>query len=391
MNSKMKSLVKRFIRNVNRIERDYEYKRLAALLEHEKFEPVKQCRLRTIRNIIFIIPNMVPYSGGRTSVLRLGTALEMEGYSVFYMTYGNQNKAEMHEAAKINLPGYKGRMIECDAAFPADEDVVIATSWESVYFAKKTAGYKMYFIQDYEPYFHEAGDKQMLAMETYKYGFHMVSLGAWNAEVIGRELGISVDHVIDFPFESGEYEITKRDFSHYCEKEDYSIAVYVKKDSKRLPVLIPYMMGGLTEAFEKNGKSLHVFYFGSEKSEEYKNGINLGKLHKQELRQLYETCDFGMAASMTNISLVPYEMMASGLPVIEFEDGSAKSFFPEDTVILTGLNTGELGTRLLELMNQPEKIDRMITEGQRYINNFSWRKTCSQFSDIIGGIIRDKD
>ena len=40
-----------------------------------------------------------------------------------------------------------------------------------------------------------------------------------------------------------------------------------------------------------------------------------------------------MVASLTNISLVPYEMIAAGLPVIEFKDGTFEYFFSKETAI----------------------------------------------------------
>ena len=49
-----------------------------------------------------------------------------------------------------------------------------------------------------------------------------------------------------------------------------------------------------------------------------------------------------MVASMSNISLVPYEMHASGLPVIEFGDGSYPFFFGQDTAILTKIGEKDI-------------------------------------------------
>ena len=53
--------------------------------------------------------------------------------------------------------------------------LVIATSWDTVSFVKKLSGYKMYFVQDYEPYFYPFGELSLLAKKTYEQGLHMVS------------------------------------------------------------------------------------------------------------------------------------------------------------------------------------------------------------------------
>ncbi len=73
------------------------------------------------------------------------------------------------------------------------------------------------------------------------------------------------------------------------------------------------------------------------KVQSYTFGNNLGKLNKEEMKSLYEKSDFGIVASMTNISLVPYEMLAMGLPIVEFKDGSFPFFFPGEYSNACGL------------------------------------------------------
>ena len=51
--------------------------------------------------------------------------------------------------------------------------------WDSSYIVKKLPGYKMYFVQDYEPYFYPYGEKYILAKKSYELGLHMVTLGPW--------------------------------------------------------------------------------------------------------------------------------------------------------------------------------------------------------------------
>ena len=166
--------------------------RLSALLDGEDFAPIVNHTLGRIRSIVFIIPGMGAYSGGHTSILRCGTALAKHGYRVYYMTSIVQKKDDMEATARINLSHYEGEILERDDQFCTSDDVVIATSWATVYYAKKLPGYKMYFIQDYEPYFYPMGDEYLLARKTYAYQLHMISLGGWNAELIQRETGNEV-------------------------------------------------------------------------------------------------------------------------------------------------------------------------------------------------------
>ena len=139
---------------------------------------------------------------------------------------------------------------------------------------------------------------------------------------------------IDFPFEPTEYNLTVRDYSALKDKDTYTIAAFIKVDLKRLPNIINSMMFNLTKEFKKHGKKLEVKFFGIDNSFKVKCGENLGLLNKQQLSDLYKSSDFGICVSMTNISLVPFEMLATCLLVIEFKDGTFP-FFSENTVILT--------------------------------------------------------
>jgi hypothetical protein len=270
---------------------------------------------------------MVRFHGGQTSILRLGTELAKQGYLVYYAVYKNQSKEEMKICASSNLEGFLGNLISSAAFLKLQQkkspDVIVATSFDTVSYAKKFSGYKMYFVQDYEPYFYPFGEMFFLAKKTYEQGLHMVSLGAWNQEMIKKNCTVvSPIDVIDFPYEKSEYPKIERDYMAYRDKKKLVIAVYLKYYGKRLPCIIPYMLQEVKELFIHEGIELIIKYYGEAKGFRAEGGTNLGMLSKSELRDLYQTADFGMVASMSNISLVPYEMLSTGLPVIEFMDGT---------------------------------------------------------------------
>src|SRR5699024_7301132 len=133
----------------------------------------------------------------------------------------------------------------------------------------------------------------------------------------------------------------------------------VKSEEKRAPFIIQSILGKLKIEFENKNIKLEVYYFGEDKNLSLKNGTNLGKLNKDQLFELYKKCDFGVVASLTNISLVPYEMIASNLPIIEFEEGTFKFFFEEDSSILTSFDYMELSDKLYNMIKKPEKIENM--------------------------------
>lgn len=366
---------------VNKIDQD----RMDIILAGEDFIPETNRKPQEIKTVTFAIARMLRFSGGYTSILRLGSQLANNGYTVYYAVMSNrQSLKEAEENAHINLKNYKGKIIKYADIDKIHTDVIIATYWRTVYETRKLNAYKMYFVQDYEPYFSQFGEQYLLARKTYNMGYHMVTLGAWNKHMIEHECGKNdgID-VVDFPFEPSEYKLVKRDFSDLKTKATYTIAAFIKTDQKRLPNIVNAILGNLVKEFEEHGKKLYVKFFGIDKSFKCSCGENLGQLTKQQMFELYKSADFGMSASMTNISLVPYEMLATGLPLIEFEEGTFPFFFPEGTAVLTDFSYKNLYRKLMNVIENPQIAEKMIEKAQRYLSKLSWENTGKQFAEIL--------
>lgn len=369
---------------------------LDALIDNFDPTPISNVRPDKITTIAFIITRLVRFHGGQTSVLRLGTALAKRGYHVLYLVYKQQSVSEMKFCASSNLADYEGKVASFDAYFEGMNsgrfvcpDVVVASSWDTVSYAKRfDKSYRMYFVQDYEPYFYAYGEEFLMARSTYEQGLHMVSLGDWNCDMINRECNIvSPLDSISFPYEAEEYPEGVRNYAAYPDKQKFTIAVYLKFYGKRLPNLIPHMLKQVASDFRNNGLELEVLYYGEAGTFSAEGGTNLGHLNKEELASLYRRADFGMVASMSNISLVPYEMHASGLPVIEFADGTYPYFFPENTAVLTSFGDTKLSDKLLEVIRNPYILENMHTTAKEYLSTLSWERTGAEFADILNKCI----
>ncbi len=244
----------------------------------------------------------------------------------------------------------------------------------------------MYFVQDYEPYFYSYGEDYILAKETYNFGYHIVSLGKWNLKKIKEENSgkNSILNFIEFPYEKKEYPNIERNYSSYEEKKEIKLCVYVKSDSKRIPYVIEHILKKLKfELKEKKNINLNITYFGNENYLKLSEGRSLGKITKEQLLKLYRESDFGMCASLTNISLVPYEMMSTGLPVIEFMEGSFTSFFSEKSAILTDFNYKTLLERMIYYIENPALITKCCKSAKIELETLSWQKSGIQFLEIL--------
>ena len=385
---------KRFLLSgIHYMQAKAEMVRVSAELKRYSFDVIQNKTPKKKRYILFLITRMVRFHGGQTSLLRLGTKLSAMGFDVGYAVYKSQSKEEMALCAKSNLADFHGHLFTMEdlsrmiSGEKKSADLVVASSWDTVSFAKKLPGYKMYFVQDYEPYFYQFGEIFLLAKKTYEQGLHMVSLGAWNKKMIERECHpVSAIDVIDFPYEAAEYPFRERDFSVYQSKKTLRLAVYLKYYGKRLPCIIPDLLCKLKKLLAEKGIALSVDYFGEAESFHALGGRNLGMLGKEELKNLYYSADFGMVASLSNISLVPYEMLSAGLPVIEFADGTFSEFFPEGSATLIGLSAEELCEKLIALLRQPERLKLQLSFARAYMDGLGWEKSAAQFAEIIKGL-----
>ncbi len=402
MGSNVEAIVRETKRKTLSLIHEMEYKaesvRMKGLLENYDPSECVQPEIKEIKTIAFIVTRMVRFHGGQTSVLRLGTQLAAHGYKVIYLSYKQQSREEMEICAASNLEGYQGKVLPMKtylAAIAANKcrrpDVVIATSWDTVSFVKKfEKSYKMYFVQDYEPYFYRFGEEFLMAKSTYEQGLHMVSLGSWNKYMIEKECENSEKRCIDvlsFPCEKSEYPRSERDYPSYIERKKITIAVYMKYYGKRLPNLIPYMLKNTAKKLEDDGIELEVLYFGEAKTFNAEGGRNLGQLNKNELYRLYRSADFGMVASMSNISLVPYEMHAAGLPVIEFKDGTYPYFFGNDTALLTSVGETDIAELLKSAIDNPNMLSQMQQRADEKMKKLSWENTGDEFDIILKNIV----
>jgi O-antigen biosynthesis protein len=351
-----------------------------ALLPYLAFNTIDNRLTVEARTITFVVPAMMPFSGGQTSILRLGSALVQRGLDVRYVCYQDQDANTMRRIAQGNLASVLGSFHPRGALEHLGSDVWVASVWETAYLVRGLKGYKAYFAQDYEPYFYPYGERFLLARQTYDMGLHVITLGAWIKQVIAQQSPAPRRiSTVSFPYEKAEYSHRARDFALYPAKTQLKLAVYIKEEEKRAPNLLPLLLGQTQALLRPQGIALEVSYFGGDQDTPYPHGRNLGRLDKPALLALYHASDLGMVASLTNISLIPYEMLAAGLPLIEFTEGSFSAFFEPGTAILTSMSPAHLAHEIVQHVRNPARLARMMTQAQAQLQHLSWAHTAAEF------------
>ncbi|MBS3649420.1 glycosyltransferase family 1 protein [Pseudaminobacter sp. 19-2017] len=275
-------------------------------------QPVPVARLKVKKNepivVNWVIGAAAPRSGGHTTAYRMVNYLQGKGYRnrvYLHDPFGGDHKyyaaiAREHYGLHCEIGDLRKGM--------SDAHAVVATDWASAYavFNARCTGKRFYFVQDFEPYFYPVGTNSLLAENTYRMGFHGITAGRWLAEKLAREFGMRSDF---FPFgcDTGRY---RRDPS----SKRGGVAFYARAGTPRRAVELGLLA---LELFARRQPEIELHLFGERIGNLHFNFINHGVVTPAKLNDIYNRCFAGLCLSLTNVSLVPYEMLASGcIPIV---------------------------------------------------------------------------
>jgi glycosyltransferase involved in cell wall biosynthesis len=249
-----------------------------------------------------------PGSGGHTTIFRMIRYLEAHGYVnrvYFYNIYGADHR--YYESILRHYYGFHGYVGDADREME-DAHAVFATAWSTAYcvFNSRCRGKRFYFVQDYEPYFHSVGAASLLAENTYRMGFHAVTAGKWLAQKLAFDFGMTADF-----------------FNFGCDTSTY----YRSKNSKRSGLVFYARREATRRGFELGLLALELFasrrpevplhFYGEAMGTLPFRFIDHGHVSPAKLNDIYNQCYAGLSLSLTNVSLVPHEMLAAGcIPVV---------------------------------------------------------------------------
>lgn len=249
-----------------------------------------------------------PGSGGHATFSRIVKYLDDAGYHnriFFYHVHRADHK--YFEGVAREHYGLMRPIGDTRDGMP-DADAVIATSWQTAYavFNAACAGKRFYFVQDFEPFFEPVGAYSVIAENTYRMGFHGITAGAWLTQKLSREYGMQADY---FPFGCDlsvyRFEPTSR---------RSGVAFYVRTGTPRRGTELGLLA---LELFAKRQPQIQIHLFGEKLEDVPFKCINHGLVTPARLNEIYNQCFAGLCLSFTNVSLVPYEMLAAGcIPIV---------------------------------------------------------------------------
>jgi hypothetical protein len=254
-------------------------------------------------------------SGGHTTMFRMIEGLERAGHEnrLYLYDTSHSDLARHERVIRENWAGVRasvhGVLGEGGGGGGMEADVWIATSWQTAHVLAsrpQLAGRRMYFVQDYEPYFYAHGALYALAEDTYRFGFTGITAGAWLAEELSERFGMR-SASFEFGADTGIYSAVPR-------ADRDGVVFYTKPAVARRG----HELGILAlERFARARPEVPIHLFGDPVPPLPFATVNHGRLRPDQLDELYNRCRVGLSLSFTNVSLIPWELLASGaVPVV---------------------------------------------------------------------------
>lgn len=327
-------------------------------------------------------------SGGHQNLFRFIDYAEKAGHRCIIYFYVNSsmfvNSAHMKEMLRESgaFPDVAAEMFMYDSAKGVDPDVqaIFATSWETAYpaFLDESPAKRFYFVQDFEPSFYPQGSHSLLAENTYRFGFHGITAGAWLSYKLKTEFGMETDH-FDFAVNSDIYSVSNFDARNevffYARpstpRRGFELGLLALEELARARPGVTISLAG------EHLKPSHVPF-------EHKS---LTLVTLSELNVVYNRCVAGLVISASNMSLLPLELMASGaVPVVN--DAPNNRMVTDNPFIEYVPDTpAAIAQKLIDLVDREHSTQR-LREMSASLDGKTWDHSGRQFLDAFEGAMR---
>lgn len=351
-----------------------------ALLGAE-FGPEIAAQILSPRTINWFIPPVGKGSGGHLNIFRFIRNLEDLGYQNNIVIVGEPAPTSAEVARREITEWFfplKARVyVGDDDGIPAAW-FAMATSWPTAYYVRRFRGShrKCYFVQDYEPWFFPAGTDALLAEATYRFGFAAFTAGSWLAQKLHDEHGMQT-YAVGFSYDRNLYHLPQaartedgvRRVMFYARpptaRRAFELGVLVLREvAKRVPSMCVVLAGWDVRGYEIPFPCEHA-----------------GLMSLDQLPALYQRCDAALVLSCSNVSLLPLELMASGVPVISNRAPYTQWLLNDDNAKLADPDIQSLVDAVVEVLDTPALAQRIRQAGAAFAEATSWEREAARMAD----------
>lgn len=332
-------------------------------------------------NIHWVIPDFAAGGGGHMTIFRMVHFLELAGHKqTIWINHPSLHKSpeDAHETIEKHFQHFSGsvRFVE-DGLLDAKGDAIIATDCWTVppVLAVKDFIRRFYFVQDFEPSFHPMGANYLAADQTYHEDLDCLCASPWLSVLMSekykrwaRHFWLAADKRIYFPPEDHKARNTRG--------RKLRIAVYARHFTARRAVELAFLA---LECLADRDIEFAVDFFGAPLTftKAPYEFVDHGVASQDALADIFRNADVGVVFSATNYSLVPQEMMACGLPIVELDGESTQAIFPENTVSLALPHPTAIADALQQLLSDETARRTQAEAASKWVGKFSWAESAS--------------
>jgi glycosyltransferase involved in cell wall biosynthesis len=321
-------------------------------------------------------------SGGHQNLFRFIRYLEKAGHKNRIYLYSTRDRRTINEIKKVLDNSYPkiSATIEPlgDEMKPAD--AIFATGWETAYpvFNSGLSCRRFYFVQDFEPLFYPMGSEYILAENTYRFGFFGITAGGWLAKKLNRDYGMQTAH-FDFGADNNLYKLSNA-------KKRKEIFFYARPVTARRGFELGIMA---LELFNHKHPEYTINLAGWDVAE-YEIPFphkNLKTLDLKQLPNLYNKCAAGLVMSLTNMSLLPLELLSCGtIPVVN--DGENNRLVSDNKFIAyVSNNPVSMADKLSEIVTMKD-LPGYAAQASKSVQAQSWDISGKKFASIVESELR---
>lgn len=325
-------------------------------------------------------------SGGHMTIFRFIKYLEDTGHEcrIYFHRPGPGSTVEgVVEAMAGSFPSVKASM---EWLQPGQEmsaaDGIFATSWETAYTVhrSKVNAKKFYFVQDYEPFFYPISGQSILAENTYRLGLRGITAGGWLEKKLHDEFDM-VTSSFDFGSDSTTYTYENKS----PRKE---VTFYARPTTARRAFELGVV---ILDIFHRRHPDYVINFIGWDVSE-YAIPFpynNLGILTPAELNEVYNRSAASLVMSLTNMSLLPLELLSSGcIPVVNEGDNN-RLVSNNPYIHYSPNNPSSMADALAEVVSRKDLVEH-AEKASKSVRGATWDSAGKHFVDTVVKSVQSK-
>ena len=323
------------------------------------------------RTVNWVIPHFEIGSGGHMTAFRMLQQLEKRGYRCRIILVGPTDYADQDQLTRA----IRKHFIPVQAEATIGEDTLqaaeftVATSWDTAYTVRRFAAtrHKLYFVQDMEPYFHAHGSVYAFAEATYRFGFIGITAGDWLAQTMRDHYGMEA-YPFGFSYDKSQHKPKPR------KAGPRRVFLYARSVTPRRGFELGLLTLKLVHQALPDVEFVLVGWDASMYEIPFKH-INPGVVPAVRLPDYYRMCDAALVLSLTNLSLLPLELMACGCPVVSNDGPNVEwQLKHEDNALLAPATPEDLASALVRLLTDEALRQRLIANGLAFAQGSDWSR-----------------